>query len=694
MKRIDDTILIGSVSIILLLLTRIVSIWIVLPILVIFNTALIWKKIKVHRDRIKSIQDRLSNMKGEGLFLKEKFKENEGNVFYEMTITLLSDLERSLYKLVEKNIQLLSMKEIGRNIVSSLDEQKLVESVINYLTHGIGYREIAIVLLRKKRGVFQSVVVIERNERIIRKVVSFGFDELEGAVYESFVSGQPFLIKNIDIHPIMKIKGEDFFQQSTMQSYLCVPLVKSDPVAKCYTIGECPIMEKESTREAYNSNRSPYLTGPECLECPHNPLLGAIIVTDGFRAKQLTDFDQVALETVATLVSSSIENWNLYMDLKREEIFRENVIEGMINGVFAVDLDGWISLANSSAKNISQYQDSEVKNLKIKDVIYTDTTNKQDDSLLDTAIEEGATYTYIEAFLKRKDDVFVPIRMNLSPIYNEDGERQGIIIEFIDLSEIKKMEEEIRQLDRLAVLGRFTSAVAHEIRNPLTGIAAGIQYLDRSQELNADQKENISFILNEVSRLNRIVTDLFKVVKPRSLLYQRVSLEEIIEKSYRSVAEVFKEKNVEFVFNPTGDFPEIEADSDQLVQVFINLLKNAAEAVEENGKVQVNVMECSDTFTPKFSSILTGSMVCIEVVDNGVGIPPEDRGKVFEPFYSKKKGGTGLGLFITHSIVQHHGGRILIESEPGKGTKFIIHLPINKVVQGGNVEAGNSSGRR
>jgi len=629
---------------------------------------------KKQKKKLEVIHQRLSNLRGQGLFFEEQIKKSDDDVFYRMILTLLTDLERSLYKLVEKNIQLLSLKEIGRNIVSSLDEQKLVESVLDYLTHGIGYREAAFVLLRKRKRLFQAIINIEKTDSVVKKVMSFGFEELQGSVYESFRSGHPFLIRNTDIHPLMKIKGEQFFPGSTMQSYLCVPLMKSEEEKRCFELGNCPILENESMTRG---EISPFLTSPDCLSCPNIPLLGGIIVTDGYKAKPLTNIDQVTLETVASLVSSNIENWNLYMDLKREEVFRENVIEGMINGVFVTDLEGRITLANRTARRMSNISYERLKGMDIRELISTYGLQESDSSAIDASLEGGITLTFIEGSLKRDDGSTIPIRMNIAPMFNEDNERQGAIIEFVDLSEVKKMEEEIRQLDRLAVLGRFTSAVAHEIRNPLTGIAAGIQYINRSEDLSEEQKENISFILNEVSRLNRIITDLFKVVKPKSLLYQKVDLQDILEKSYKSIKELFNEKEASFSISVNGAETEIEGDPDQLEQVFINLLKNAAEAIDRGGKVEAKIVE-TENLAARIIGRSRDDTVCIQIVDDGPGIEKEDRDRIFEPFFSKKKGGTGLGLFITHSIVQHHGGTIIVDSEKGNGTSFSVILPIKK----------------
>ncbi len=663
--------------------------WICLAAGCALTAGMIMRRRADHRRKIDAVHQRLANLRSEGLVIEEKVKWIEEDVFYRMILTLLGDLERSLFKLVEKNIQLLALKEIGRTIISSLDEQRLIDSVFEYLNRGVGYKETAFIILRKKKRSFQAIVKIERASRVVRTALNFTFEDLKGPLYESFLSGKPILIKDAEMHPLFTVGGESLFPGSTMSSYICVPLMKSVETISCHETEEC-IARKTAQPNGETSSRIPYLRSEECLSCQEIPLLGALIVTDGYRGTPLTNIDQVTLETVGSLVSSNMENWYLYQELRQEEMFRERVIEGMLNGVFVIDREGFISLANRTAREMSQYKQRQISSLHIDDVMIGESGGHATKSPALRVFEGTVPITYHEAYLKRKDGIHIPIRMNVSPMTGEDGEIQGAIIEFVDLSEIKRMEEEIRYLDRLAVLGRFTSAVAHEIRNPLTGIAAGIQYLNRSEELSAAHRENISFILNEVDRLNRIITDLFKVAKPHDLLCQKVAVKELIERSRRSLGELLSNKGIDFSISLEDNVPLIEVDPDQIVQVLINLLKNAAEAVGDGGGVSVkgNLYDGGD---PDVVRERDRDMVCIEIGDNGPGIAHDDREKIFEPFFSRKKGGTGLGLFVTQSIVQHHHGRISVSSEPGAGARFRVYLPIARPRKGGHVEAGHSS---
>ncbi|MDD3643074.1 MAG: PAS domain S-box protein, partial [Candidatus Krumholzibacteria bacterium] len=552
------------------------------------TAVILYRRRRQHARHVDTIQRRLSNLRSEGLFLDGTVGETGDDVFYRMILTLLTDLERTLFKLVEKNIQLLSLKEIGRSIISSLDEKKLVDSVFQYLVHGVGYKEAAFIILRRRKECFQAVVTIERATRHIRRVVSFGQDDLSGAVLKSLSTGKAFLIKDVRMHPLVTVQGEALFPGSTMTSYICVPLTKSSGEFDCFEKPDCAL-----AASVHGDEDSVFLGGAPCLSCPDNPLLGALIVTDGYRASPLTNIDHVTLETVGSLVSSNIENWMLYQELRQEELFREKVFEGMLHGLVVSDLEGRITFANRSACLMSGYSERQLLNSRVESLLLDPPgPDGESKSSVFRLLRSADTPVFNEAYLAHADGMNVPVNMNVSKMIGDDNDVQGAIVLFVDLSEIKRMEEQIRHLDTLAVLGRFTSAIAHEVRNPLTGIAAGIQYLNRSTELDEEQRESISFILNEVDRINRIITDLFKVAKPRDLLYQSVDIRDVIERSGKSVSETLEEKGVDFTIAVDGRLPAVDIDPDQITQVMINLVKNSAEAVGKGGRIAVTARPC------------------------------------------------------------------------------------------------------
>ena len=281
--------------------------------------------------------------------------------------------------------------------------------------------------------------------------------------------------------------------------------------------------------------------------------------------------------------------------------------------------------------------------------------------------------------MRAKDGAPVPVSLTTSLLRNERRNVYGAIATFVDLTPLRRAEEHARRQDRLAALGRFTSSVAHEIRNPLTGIGAGVQYLSRSIPEDDPQREHLTFILSEIKRLDRIVQDLFDITHPRGLQLRVAPLEDAARRAVQSLEGCLTERQVEVTIDVTPMTPPAAHDSDQIQQVFINLIKNAAEASAPGSRVRVTVGPQPPRGRRNASA--SGPGVVARIQDTGVGISPENLKTVFEPFFTTKPGGTGLGLYICHDIVKRHGGALTIQSEVGRGTTFSIELPLD--VNGG-----------
>jgi signal transduction histidine kinase len=244
----------------------------------------------------------------------------------------------------------------------------------------------------------------------------------------------------------------------------------------------------------------------------------------------------------------------------------------------------------------------------------------------------------------------------------------------VDLTPLRRAEEQARRLDRLAALGRFTSSVAHEIRNPLAGIGAGVQYLARALRDDASQRENLEFIHSEIKRLDRIVGDLFDITHPRQLQPRTQPVEDTVRRAEKCLRAVIEQRGLTLELTVGPRVPAVPYDSDQMEQVFINLIKNAAEASSPGSVVRVAIAAGAPAPGPRGSLLAPGALVRIE--DHGSGIEPEALKTIFEPFFTTKPGGTGLGLYITHDIVKRHGGSLTVQSEPGRGTTFTVELPL------------------
>ncbi len=236
------------------------------------------------------------------------------------------------------------------------------------------------------------------------------------------------------------------------------------------------------------------------------------------------------------------------------------------------------------------------------------------------------------------------------------------------LRELRQIEEELRRKDRLAALGELSAGVAHEIRNPLGIIKSSAQVLAKSSAEDEKTAELTGFIIDEVERLNRVITNFLDFARPQSMNKESRSMEQVLEKSLRLCGNRIENSKIEIKRDYDGEAPDVYSDEELLKQAFLNLLINAVESMPGGGVLTIAVRK--GEFPRNGDS-------CAEILiqDTGCGIPEEASPKIFNPFFSMKEEGSGLGLSIVHKIIESHDGEIAVKSSPGEGSAFIIRLP-------------------
>ncbi|MEH7384468.1 ATP-binding protein [Bacillus sp. JJ1521] len=228
---------------------------------------------------------------------------------------------------------------------------------------------------------------------------------------------------------------------------------------------------------------------------------------------------------------------------------------------------------------------------------------------------------------------------------------------------LTETHEELRNKEKLAFVGQMATTIGHEIRNPLASLK-GFTQLQREKHKEDDLQYSI--MEQEIDRINSILNDLLVIGKPRQINVEQCNLKELLEYVISIIEQSEQGKNVEVELRMEASFPQIECDEKQMKQVFLNLIKNGFESMPEGGKLSI---EGSQTVDDKVS---------IRICDEGCGIPKDVQEKLFQPFFTTKDYGTGLGLMVSRKIVEDHHGKIAIESNEGNGTKVEIILPISQ----------------
>jgi PAS domain S-box-containing protein len=600
---------------------------------------------------------------------------------------LVEELERSHRRLIETNVQLVSLREVASRMVTTVDSAETTRIVTRYLARAFGFEHAFLLLLNAESGRLEGTwtqVTGGREQSTWLDVPLLGD---RGALTRGLWLDRTVLLRDPHRHPPLLLPDGHPLQEMVhdLGSVACVPLQRSQ-AGPGLTAGYPPAGEAHELCGARCILGDVTLLAPppgpaaerwaamrdermrHCLACELMPILGVIGMARPAAAPALGPHDATLLESIALSIAPVVENARLYQELRRSERFRLHVLDSMASALVAVNMKGEVLTFNRTARELLGHQQDEVLGQPFGALFGSD-----GEALLRATLEQGREVVREEAILRSRDGGAVPVSLTTSLLRNERRAIYGAIATFMDLTPLKRAEEHARSQDRLAALGRFTSSVAHEIRNPLTGIGAGVQYLARTLADDAPQRENLEFILSEIRRLDRIVQDLFDITHPRRLQLRTAPLEEAARRALQSLEAVLAEHHVEARLEVAPLTPAVSHDADQLQQVFINLVKNAAEASPAGAMVRVAVAPLPPR---RRGRTLAGPGVQARVHDQGSGISPEHLRTVFEPFFSTRPGGTGLGLYICHDIVKRHAGALTVHSEPGRGTTFSLELPL------------------
>ncbi len=360
------------------------------------------------------------------------------------------------------------------------------------------------------------------------------------------------------------------------------------------------------------------------------------------------------------------------INLEEQRAFNRNIVQNMGNGLITIDPEGTITSSNPAARALTGYSIEESLRNPIEDLIpLTELKNLFcGDKILDLPKQ-------IEGEYQRKDGRVIFIRIKISHL--ADLNVPGYILVFEDLTKLKEMQEKVLRTEQLAAVGRFSAGLAHEIRNPLTSLSGSIQVLARGLKLEDSYKKLMEIVMKETDRLNTILSDFLNYTQTKKNNNTIVDLTQLIQ----DVITLLKNKEdlsskKQISFKRTTDHLTLNGDEEQIKQVVWNLCINALEAMSQ-GTLTLSLKEVFSFQSGDFQTI-HGGMV-LEVQDEGCGIASDQINNIYDPFYSSKKNGVGLGLATVYQIVNRNGGVMDVKSILGKGTLFTVFLPDQESVK-------------
>ncbi len=375
--------------------------------------------------------------------------------------------------------------------------------------------------------------------------------------------------------------------------------------------------------------------------------------------------DHRLIEMATNLAGIAIERKRGEEALKRERDFIAAVLQTAGALVVVLDTEGRIVRFNRACEQASGYRFEEVKGQRVWDFLLVPEEMEGVKAAFEDLWTKGLPNTH-ENFWVRKDGERRRIVWSNTVILNLRGSVEHVIATGLDVTEVKQMQEQLRRTERLAELGTLASGMAHEIGTPMNVIQGRAEYLlQRTTE--EPIKKGLATIIAQVERITKIMNQLLTFARRRPIERKPMDLKKTIADCLDIVQERLKQHRVEVETSYAEPLPLVHADPDQMSQVLLNLVLNAIQAMPEGGRLSL-------ALEPE------GPGMKLSVADTGSGMPAETLNKIFDPFFTTKDvgAGTGLGLTVVHGIVEDHGGAIHVDSVPGRGTTFTIHLPIHR----------------
>ena len=380
--------------------------------------------------------------------------------------------------------------------------------------------------------------------------------------------------------------------------------------------------------------------------------------------------EQDALQLLCNQLAVALENARLYTQVQNDKIYNDILLDNLVNGVIAVNAEGCITVFNREAQRVTGLQHDELLNQP-----FTRLPAPMEQTLR-TILEQGQRLVNREIQLARRSEEIV-LRCGGAVFKSQAGKTLGALLVFSDMTDIKKLEQQVRRSDRLASVGTLSAGMAHEIKNPLVALKTFTQLLPERYD-DQDFRETFSRLVHhEVERIDSIVNQLLEFSRPAKPNLTQVPLHTVVQHSLKLMSEEALKKKVALSRHLEAPVDTIMGDKHQLQQILLNLLLNALDSMAQGGRLTVSTAVVQGQYSPTPDAV-PGDYIRLDIADTGSGIAPEALPHIFDPFFTTKSNGTGLGLTVAHGIILEHSGMVDVESRVGQGTIFHIFFPLLK----------------
>ncbi|QPJ62285.1 MAG: PAS domain-containing protein [Candidatus Nitronauta litoralis] len=355
--------------------------------------------------------------------------------------------------------------------------------------------------------------------------------------------------------------------------------------------------------------------------------------------------------------------------------FAPNILASLIDSILLVSPEGIIKQGNFATEEMFRQSQDAFCGKSITEFF---PNHPEIEMKIKETCQDGTSFRDIECFGRRKNEhVPFPASLTIAPYLPGEQGIQWAVLHIRDRSLVQELEETSRQIDQISRMGVLSLGMAHEIKNPLVAISGSAQLL-KSRLEDEEHKEYLDIVIKEVDRINRMMSRMLSLAERNPPNLEPINIHRILEEILILEKDQAKNK-IEFIQCYDPSLPQIPGDEDQLKQVFLNLIRNAREALQDGGKIKLTTRFRSDYTVKTKNNPSPHQDIVVEIADDGVGIPEEHLKTLFVPFQTTKSKGSGLGLPISLKIVENHHGNIKVISSKGEGTQVQVFLPIQQV---------------
>ncbi len=347
------------------------------------------------------------------------------------------------------------------------------------------------------------------------------------------------------------------------------------------------------------------------------------------------------------------------------QAFTSLLITKLPVGIIAVDTSGRIATWNGAVSQLIGIEKEVVLRKHPKEVLPVQlATFFSTDATISRDQTDIQTENNVRLFLNNRR---YELLCHVLTITDSEQKYMGKVLLISDVTEIKSLEQRMRESERLAAIGRMAGGVAHEVRNPLSSIKGLALLLKNKFPVGSKEQNTADLLIQETERMNRTITEMLSFTRPSTLRLAPVNLAALLEKSVDLIRTEATDNQIVVHLDVQPELPPVPVDTDRIQQVVMNVLLNASQAMEDGGVLTVRLVSTDDH-----------RGVELRISDTGAGVSSDSLPQVFYPYFTTKPNGTGIGLAISQKIIADHGGTIDLESEPGTGTTVTIHLPVSR----------------